>query len=1292
MADQLHLVIVRNPFDRRIRDERSLPLTGAVSVADIVAAQLPLSADISVAVDGEVITRDEWAARTLKPGEQLVVMPTVHGGDILGSIAMIAIAVFAPQIAFSAYGAMGGTMTSAAFGSSLLGGIMSVGVGMLGSVVVGGLMAPQKPNLPSRSLQSYDNSPAYSWSPATTQQPGGVINRAYGLHKLYGNIIAGYIESQGSTGQEQIAHLLVDLGSGPYNRLYDYKLNDQPVANFSGVKITARMGHINQDTIPAFNDTLAARNIGAKVVNGAPVVRDSIGTDYDALEIVLLCPNGLWYSNDAGGLDKLSVSVSVEISANGGVTWDHVALEPRTIVTVAPGYWSLGRWVLQRNSRSDAWESVWVESSKGSSVRTDHTEGALESPATLPRKSWRWMAVQTNVATTVNDSITLSGSTQQPIRRTLRVDHLSRGTRYQVRCTNLSVDQTTSRYGDDLYLAEINEVMYDDFQYPRTVLVAVDALATNQLSGSLKFSCMAEAAIVRVWDGATWSSQFSRNPAWVCWDILTQPVLDNNLNVVRYDGKDPALLLRYLDTFKAWADFCDVLVPNGKGGTEPRCLFDGIFDTATSMWDAALEVAASARAQLVPIGTSVMVVVDDVRATPAQLFSVGNTAVSSFREVFLPMQDRAASIEANLLNAELDYARDALTVPNIAISEAAAQRAQAGMRGVTRASQAWREAFYRLKRNELLKRSASLGVDIDALACTVGDLIWVQNDVTRWGVGGRAGSGSTTAQLVLDQAITLEAGLTYELKLRLSDDTLVSRTITTAAGTVSAVDVSEAFPSAPSLYDVWAIGETGKAVKEFLVLDIQRDGEQRAKLALIEYNASLYGLDSGIPALPTPDVSAAAALPSVSNIRIVEVMEMQAGVIVVHLDIYFDIADARTAMIYESGQPIGEATGVFRRTNVTSGQQYNFSLRPVSLLGASPAVTWQSASCTVIGKLAPPLDVSGFVATRNGSDLYFNWTANAELDVAGYEIRLGAIWDTAVAIGRTPRIALATVSPRGGTFLIKAFDTCTPEPNYSINAAQCILAANDNINVVLTDDDATYEWPGTLTNMVKDGGALTLDYANTWADLTEPWSSYINNWMAESAPLSAGNYITDMHDIGEILSCNLHVSPDLQMIALGQTWLSWALPWSSYGNNFTWEGPLGAITATYEINTSLDNITWTGWQPFTPGLRTLRYYKMRTSFTAQPGYQVKLNHFVITVDVPDRVLRFANQAVTALGLSLAFVPAFNAVNIIKVNLLNGLAGDRYTISNKTVNGVDINVYDNALTAKAGTVDLEVFGY
>lgn len=1226
-AGQMQLVVVRNPFDRHSRDERSLPACEAQTIERLVADHLPLSPAIRISVNGEMVPRDEWAARTIIEGDCVVVMPEIHGDDqTFKTVLMVALVVAANTYSGGLASAMG---IGGAFGT----GMVAVGITMAGSALINALIPTPQPTLGSIGASaSTTATSAYSWNPATTQQPGGVVARAYGLNKLYGNIISGYIKTSGSTGQEQHAHMLIDLGTGPYNRLYDFKLNDQPVGNYSGVNVTARMGYLDQSPIPAFNDTLTTHPIGAKIVNGTPVVRDTVGSDYDALEINLLCPNGLWYSNDSGGLNEVTVYVSVEISADNGATWSHIAQEPRTIVTVAPGYWSRGRWVKKGFGRSAY--SVWVESAKGGSDRASHTEGELD-PAGYGQR-WRWMDTPTNIYTTVVDSITLSGATQQPVRRQLRVDNLARGTRYKVRCINISADQTTSRWGDDVYLAEISEVMYDDFQYPRTVLVGVDALATSQISGSIKFSCMAEGAIVAVYNGSSWSRQYSNNPAWVCWDILTQPVLDNNLVVVRYDGLDPSRL--DAAAFKAWADFCDEMVPDGKGGYEKRCTFDGVSDFSTNVWDAALEVCASARAQLTRRGTTISVIYDDVRPLPAQLFSVANTAVSSFRETFLPMQDRAASIEVSYVDASNDYVRDNITVVNTNITESAAQRVQIALRGVTRASQAWREANYRLKRNELLHRSASISVDIDALACTVGDLIWLQDDTTRWGIGGRAVAGSTTTKLYLDQSVTLDSGKTYELKLRLADDTLLTRTITTAAGTVSAVDVSVAFPSAPSLYDVWAIGETGKAVKEFLVVDISRDGDQRAKLSLLEYNASLYGLDDGIPAIATANVSGGAGqdLPSINNVRTIEVMELSAaGSVAVHLDIYFDILGSKTkkADIYESGRFIGTSnSGVFRANNVASGKEYSFEIRPFNYIGLSPSGSWKYISHVVVGLLRDPQDISGFSVEPGSSSDTLTWAKCPDIDVQnGGAIlvrhspwKTGATWEssTSVCYPLPGKSTTVSVPGREGTYFVKAEDSGGRQSKiaarYVSDGATAFTYTPPSSN--LTEIDEYPAFSGTHQGTYRDDGAIGAHLELIGASLIDSILDFdsISKIDYEGGVISSGIYsFENQIDLGSVKSSRL--TSTLSALAENvlnnlddrtQTVDSWV----------DFDGTSGApVDAWIECRKTNDDPslspTWSEWQRLASANFTSRAFQFRALlFSSDPAFNIFINQLKVKVE------------------------------------------------------------------------------
>lgn len=1283
MVDNVQLVVVHNPFNRRARDERLLTIDGATTVAQRVAGHLPVSVDMSVAINGEVITREEWEHRTLRPGDQLVAVPVLHGGDgggILGAIAMVVIMVYAPYLAAAMNTSLGLGLAAGSMGMTAL----TIGISMVGSALVSSLMAPPKPNLPSASLsgrQSYDNSPSYAWQPATTQEPGAPIARSYGRSRLYGNVIAGYIENTGDDGRLQTAHLLVELGQGPYSSLSEFRINEQPLNYYSGVTVIERRGHLNQDVIPTFNDTRATHTINAKVVSGFPVTRATTTRDYDALEIVVAFPQGLWYSNDAGGLAEVSVVYAVEISADGGATWTVAAATPKTVTRpVTTGYWSRGAWF-------DYEGPHWAELAIGSAHLADHTEGELAPFGGFSSAFWRWISSTVDVVTEVFETVTTVAASQRPIRKTFRVDHLTRGLQYQVRITNHSADQTSSRYGDDLYLAEVNEVLYDDFEYPRSVLVAIKALATDQLSGGMKFDCMVDAAIVRVWNGSAWSSAWSNNPAWVTWDILTQPVLNNSLAVVRYDALQPARLI--LADFYAWAQFCDSLVPNGAGGTEKRCTFDGTFDTASDMWGAALEVCSTARAVLIPRGTSIGVVWDTTRVTPAQVFTVGNTAENSFRETFLPMADRATSVDIDYVDAAT-WQRDKLSVVNPAVTENAAARVSVGLRGVTRPSQVYREAMYRLKRNELLRRTAEISVDIDALACVVGDLVWVQCDVTQWGEGGRIVSGTTTS-VVLDNSITLASGKTYDLVLRLADDTILTRTITTAPGTVSAVTVGTAFTGTPQPYDVWAIGETGRAVKEFLIDGLSRDGDQRVKLSLIEYNASLYGIDAGVPVIPTANMASLPA-PTISGLTLSEgMLRALDGTVQVYVDIAFSMSrDCRAGRVSVAGWATEDVIdGTRRLMGVSSGASYTVTVAPVDGVGrVQPLTTWQTESITVVGKLARPGDVTGFFIAGT----LLSWLPVSDIDLAGYALRFhyGSNSDWGSAAGLISGLVTESpydlvVRPAGVvTLMIKAVDTTG---NESAAAGVIVTDLGDapvaNIIETIAFDPA---FVGTLTGGTISGGDIIADGTDSFYG-SDDQSFYGDDTAPRyaAATYAAMSYTTDPITIASALTGSLAtLSFDAQGVDLAVSYRMLG-PEPFYGAD---------ADAFYGDDADPFFGALPPWLPWPGQVNIINdMYQFRIT-TGAGTVRGELRTLALVIDAPDIVEEIADLPLDAAGTVIPYTKTFQVIRTIQVTLQANASGAITVETNKAAPlAPTAKAYNAAHTSVSGaTADFTLKGY
>ncbi|MEK7075243.1 MAG: phage tail protein, partial [Patescibacteria group bacterium] len=423
-----------------------------------------------------------------------------------------------------------------------------------------------------------------------------------------------------------------------------------------------------------------------------------------------------------------------------------------------------------------------------------------------------------------------------------------------------------------------------------------------------------------MWDGAQWTVDASDNPAWVKYDILTRPVLNNNLNVVRYDGYDPSSI--DINAWKESADFNNTLCPDGKGGQEKRITFNGGFDYKTNVWAAVMRVSDIDRAAPVHNGLRLTLAIDKP-STPKQMFTVGNIERNSWKRNWLPTAERAAEITASFQNQEKDYERDEFSTFNNSIDTSI--DASMELFGETRPSGVWRNINWRLNNNQYILDSAQLRVFTEALRSTLGDVVNIQHDVPAIGQGGRL-VAATVNTLTLDREVTIEAGKTYQVMVTLTypsvaevagnnymcksshtasadnkpgtganwqsfwvataevgvawitgteyyePGAMLLKTVSNAPGTYTAINVTASFSKAPAKYDIYSFGEANKVVKPYKIVDIQPTMDFKCTLSLVEYNESIYNTDLEQPVLPTPDYSSLDTLPSVTDIKLDELL------------------------------------------------------------------------------------------------------------------------------------------------------------------------------------------------------------------------------------------------------------------------------------------------------------------------------------------------------------------------------------------------------------------------------------
>lgn len=977
------LIKITNPFNRLDREVSKIELTGE-TLFHLRELYFPKDVEVAVSLNGKLVKDIDLQRIKPKDSDFITFIPITTGGDdggkdIIRAVAFIGVALASwgvgAALATTVWGGMATGYAAAVSAWGIASVIGSIATMLVGGLLINALLPPSAPELGSMDVSGIDKSQTYSWSGKTTQQQGTVIPKTYGTIKNSGNILEAYTESTGSDTAEEQQYLsvLICLGMGPISRLYSYEINDQPIENLDGIDIYARYGELTQTIIPNFTETIVENTVALKATYSSPIIYTTPGSDFDDLEIEVNFPNGLYYLDDTGGLSSLDVTFQIDARKNGTETWTAISQQVVALTTITDtSYWSAGEWYDAGGSNqytSDVdftyipnWQ--WLEVASGGTVTTAHYDGEdyYDTSRFFPYK-WRWINQEwTHLVDSTLDYYKITGSKNSAIKKSFFLNSIpdSDKGRYDIRLTRITPDRTGSRYMDYIYLNKVKEKIRDGFTYPRQALVGMKALATNQLSGGFDFSCMVDGALIRSYDGAAYTVTFSNNPAWVCYDILTQPVIDNQHNIVRWDGISPTRI--DVDSFKEWADWCDELVPDGYSGTEKRMTFNGTFDTDMNMWDAAWKACQVGRAALVWRGTVLYAVVDK-EETPVQLFTVGNIADGTFKETFLSLEDRASEIEVDFINSEKDYERDKFTVINTNLDNPS-NKVNLQLIGITKPSEAWRAADYRLLCNQYQLRTIEFQADIDSIACTVGDVVRISHEIPQWGYGGRVISANATS-VTIDRPVTLAIGTTYEITIKLSDDTVVTKEVLTASDDAehTVLDVST-FASIPEQYDVYAFGEVSVSYKDFRIIDITRTQDQKCSITAVEYSSNVYANDSGTPVMPqTTNYSALDPYAIVSNATATELSSFDiSGAVKRDIKVTFTISDSalyKYASIYyrKSSESLWTYAGDTYTNeaiikNVSENTTYQVYIVPVNT-GGIKTPTHRCATCSVTTTFTP---------------------------------------------------------------------------------------------------------------------------------------------------------------------------------------------------------------------------------------------------------------------------------------------------------------------------------------------------
>lgn len=464
-------------------------------------------------------------------------------------------------------------------------------------------------------------------------------------------------------------------------------------------------------------------------------------------------------------------------------------------------------------------------------------------------------AYQTMVDKTVSEKL----SSLYEISHRINLPTASTG--WRLRVVRITPDsESPERLQNRTQVQAVTEVIDANLRYPHTALLYV-SFDAKSFSSIPRISCKPKGRIIRVpsnydpiartytgsWDGVfKWA--WSNNPAWVWFDVLTEPRFGLGRRVT------PAMLDKW-ELYRI-AQRCDQLIPDGNGGDgkEPRFIFDCYIQAQNEAWQIVKDIAAGFNG-LTFWGNNMFQVVSDMPVDDnTKLIVTRASIIGKPTYTSGSNRDRISSMAVNFSDAGNHYQdrTTAIMIPDFLRQVGFKQNSITAI-GCTRESEAQRRGSYAIYSN-YLDRQTTFTLGLEGYAYLPGKVVYLADER----VSGRVYGGRVVDYSPAIRAVTVDRGTSAAvgdiLIIRTFGGATERRTITQVNGPQLIVD--SGFAGAPQPNAVFVIDAGQLKLQQLRVVDLKfNDAENSYTITGLEYNASKYDAVDVNAVLDTPVIS-----------------------------------------------------------------------------------------------------------------------------------------------------------------------------------------------------------------------------------------------------------------------------------------------------------------------------------------------------------------------------------------------------------------------------------------------------
>ncbi|HDV8258525.1 TipJ family phage tail tip protein [Enterobacter hormaechei] len=588
--------------------------------------------------------------------------------------------------------------------------------------------------------------------------------------------------------------------------------------------------------------------------------------------------------------------------------------------------------------------------------------------------------------TVVNGAV--DDKTTSLYERSHRVNLPKASTGWQLRVRRITPDSTSVNIVDTMRVVAVTEIIDAKLRYVNTALLYVEFDAKQFPNGIPQVVCNPKGRIIRVPDtydpetrtySGTWEGVFkwawTDNPAWIYYDIILNE---------RF-GLGQRIDATQIDKWELYriAQYCDQLVPDGKGGsgTEPRFRCNVYIQDRNDAWTVLRDLAGIFRG-MTYWGDNKMYVLADM---PRDVWHIYNHAsVVEGKFTFADPSETTRNTAA-LVNWS-DPANHYKDTPEPVYDSDLAMRfdyRQLEMTaiGCTRQSEANRRGRWALLTNGIGEVvTFSTGMDVPP----VGEVIGVAaNELAGRTIGGRV-SGVNGRNITLDRAADVKAG--NRLFLNLPSGTAQARTVQAVNG--NTVTVTTPYSETPEAECNWGVDSDDLFIALFRVTGTRDNNDGTFEVTGTTYNPDIYSaVDTGarLDERPVSVIPPGVQAPP-GNIVVDSYSTVNQNIAITTMRVAWDSVQGAVAYEAEWRRDSGNWISVPRTSSLGFEVQGIYSgrylVRVRAVNASDVSSVWETSSeVNLTGKVGNPPKPVGFIASENvvfGIELNWGFPANTD--------------------------------------------------------------------------------------------------------------------------------------------------------------------------------------------------------------------------------------------------------------------------------------------------------------------------